>query len=121
MNGGRCLAGLIDHVRGNRNRLHDLVRVLAHTQLLDEEDPVERGAQEPLNVHAAGRLGAASGRWPYADRSDRFAPDGFTSLDKALRRLDDGVRPHHNGARKAWTRRSAARTGRALRLLPATR
>lgn len=85
-------AGLIDHVRGDRYRLHDLVRVFAQARLLDEEDPAERtAAQERLIVNYAeladSVLRLVDGKM--STRSDRFGPHGFTSLDEALRWLDD--------------------------------
>ncbi|MFE7166760.1 NB-ARC domain-containing protein [Streptomyces sp. NPDC057616] len=85
-------AGLIDHVRGNRYRLHDLVRAFAHARLLDEEEPAERtAAQERLIVNYADLadsvLRLVDGNM--STRSDRFSPHGFTSLDEALRWLDD--------------------------------
>ncbi|MFB8772484.1 tetratricopeptide repeat protein [Streptomyces broussonetiae] len=85
-------AGLIDHVRGDRYRLHDLVRAFAHARLLDEEDPAERAAaQERLIVNYADLadsvLRLVDGNM--STRSDRFGPHGFTSLDEALRWLDD--------------------------------
>ncbi|MFE0676897.1 tetratricopeptide repeat protein [Streptomyces sp. NPDC058867] len=85
-------AGLIDHVRGNRYRLHDLVRAFAQARLLDEEEPAERtAAQERLIVNYADLadsvLRLVDGNM--STRSDRFSPHGFTSLDEALRWLDD--------------------------------
>ncbi|CAL9544374.1 tetratricopeptide repeat protein [Streptomyces sp. enrichment culture] len=85
-------AGLIDHVRGSRYRLHDLVRAFAHARLLDEEEPAERtAAQERLIVNYADLadsvLRLVDGNM--STRSDRFGPHGFTSLDEALRWLDD--------------------------------
>ncbi|KUN85802.1 hypothetical protein AQJ66_12665 [Streptomyces bungoensis] len=85
-------AGLLDHVRGSRYRLHDLVRSFAQARLLDEEDPAERtAAQERLIVNYAeladSVLRLVDGNM--STRSDRFGPHGFTSLDEALRWLDD--------------------------------
>ncbi|MGW7409220.1 tetratricopeptide repeat protein [Streptomyces sp. NPDC054833] len=85
-------AGLIDHVRGSRYRLHDLVRGFAQARLLDEEEPAERtAAQERLIVNygelADSVLRLVDGNM--STRSDRFGPHGFTSLDEALRWLDD--------------------------------
>ncbi|MFF4052689.1 AAA family ATPase [Streptomyces chartreusis] len=85
-------SGLIDHVRGNRYRLHDLVRAFAQARLLDEEEPAERtAAQERLIVNYADLadsvLRLVDGNM--STRSDRFSPHGFTSLDDALRWLDD--------------------------------
>ncbi|MBV7699969.1 tetratricopeptide repeat protein [Streptomyces sp. TRM70350] len=85
-------AGLIDRVRGDRYRLHDLVRAFAHARLVDEEEPGERAAaQERLIVNYADLadsvLRLVDGNM--STRSDRFGPHGFTSLDEALRWLDD--------------------------------
>ncbi|MER6417248.1 tetratricopeptide repeat protein [Streptomyces sp. NPDC001137] len=85
-------AGLIDHVRGSRYRLHDLVRAFAQARLLDEEEASERtAAQERLIVNYADLadsvLRLVDGNM--STRSDRFSPHGFTSLDEALRWLDD--------------------------------
>lgn len=85
-------AGLIDHVRGSRYRLHDVVRAFAHARLLDEEEPAERtAAQERLIVNYADLadsvLRLVDGNM--STRSDRFSPHGFHSLDEALRWLDD--------------------------------
>ncbi|MEU0947111.1 tetratricopeptide repeat protein [Streptomyces canus] len=85
-------AGLIDHVRGSRYRVHDVVRAFAQARLLDEEEPPERtAAQERLIVNYADLadnvLRLVDGNM--STRSDRFSPHGFTSLDEALRWLDD--------------------------------
>ncbi|MEV5488085.1 tetratricopeptide repeat protein [Streptomyces bobili] len=85
-------AGLVDHVRGDRYRLHDLVRAFAQARLVDEEEPTERtAAQERLIVSYAeladSVLRLVDGNM--STRSDRFTPHGFTSLDEALRWLDD--------------------------------
>ncbi|MFI5973874.1 tetratricopeptide repeat protein [Streptomyces sp. NPDC051452] len=85
-------AGLIDHVRGNRYRLHDLVRAFAQARLADEEDPAERAAaQERLIANyaelAESVLRLVDGNM--STRSNRFGSHGFTSLDEALRWLDD--------------------------------
>ncbi|WP_020118463.1 tetratricopeptide repeat protein [Streptomyces canus] len=85
-------AGLIDHVRGSRYRVHDVVRAFAQARLSDEEEPAERtAAQERLIVNYADLadnvLRLVDGNM--STRSDRFSPHGFTSLDEALRWLDD--------------------------------
>ncbi|MGP4045031.1 tetratricopeptide repeat protein [Streptomyces sp. 2A115] len=85
-------AGLIDHVRGSRYRLHDLVRAFAQARLLDEEEPSERtAAQERLIVNygelADSVIRLVDGKT--STRADQFGPHGFTSLDAALRWLDD--------------------------------
>ncbi|MFI6339713.1 tetratricopeptide repeat protein [Streptomyces sp. NPDC050535] len=85
-------AGLVDHVRGSRYRLHDLVRAFAQARLLDEEEPSERtAAQERLIVNYAeladSVIRLVDGKT--STRADQFGPHGFTSLDAALRWLDD--------------------------------
>lgn len=85
-------AGLLDHVRGSRYRLHDLVRGFALARLLDEEEPAERtAAQERLIVNYAELAGAVirmvDGKM--STRAGQFGSHGFTSLDAALRWLDD--------------------------------
>jgi tetratricopeptide (TPR) repeat protein len=85
-------AGLIDHVRGSRYRLHDVVRAFAQARLLDEEDPAERtAAQERLIVNygelADSVIRLVDGKT--STRADTVGPHGFTSLDAALRWLDD--------------------------------
>ncbi|MET9773008.1 tetratricopeptide repeat protein [Streptomyces sp. NPDC006367] len=85
-------AGLIDHVRGSRYRLHDVVRDFARARLADEEEPGERAAaQERLIANYAeladSVLRLVDGN--VSTRSDRFGQHGFTSLDEALHWLDD--------------------------------
>jgi tetratricopeptide (TPR) repeat protein len=85
-------AGLLDHVRGSRYRLHDVVRAFARARLADEEEPGERtAAQERLIANHAeladSVLRLVDGN--VSTRSDQFGSHGFTSLDEALRWLDD--------------------------------
>ncbi|MFD7134239.1 tetratricopeptide repeat protein [Streptomyces sp. NPDC059894] len=85
-------AGLVDPVRGDRYRLHDLVRAFAQARLADEEEPADRAAaQERLIVSYAeladSVLRLVDGN--ISTRSDRFTPHGFASLEEALRWLDD--------------------------------
>ncbi|MFA3875150.1 tetratricopeptide repeat protein [Streptomyces sp. MMCC 100] len=85
-------AGLIDHVRGSRYRLHDVVRTFARARLADEEEPAERtAAQERLIANYAeladSVLRLVDGNM--STRSNQFGQYGFTSLDEALRWLDD--------------------------------
>ncbi|MEU4655279.1 tetratricopeptide repeat protein [Streptomyces sp. NPDC023723] len=85
-------AGLIDHVRGSRYRLHDVVRAFAQARLLDEEEPAERTAAQERLITNYGELADSVLRLVdgnMSTRSDRFGPHGFTSLDEALRWLDD--------------------------------
>lgn len=96
----RALArgGFLQHVRGHRYRLHDLVRRFARARLLAEEPPEERtGAQERL-IRSYAELadtvirlvdGATSTRADGPDRSGTAAAHGFPSLEAALRWLDD--------------------------------
>lgn len=85
-------AGLLDHVRGSRYRLHDLVRAFAHARLLDEEEPADRAAAQERLIRNYGELADSVIRLvdgKTSTRADRFGAHGFTSLDAALRWLDD--------------------------------
>ncbi|MFF9506335.1 tetratricopeptide repeat protein [Streptomyces sp. NPDC014724] len=85
-------AGLLDHVRGSRYRLHDLVRGFALARLRDEEAAADRtAAQERLIRNYADLAGAVirmvDGKM--STRAGQFGSHGFGSLDSALRWLDD--------------------------------
>lgn len=85
-------AGLIEHVRGERYRMHALVHRFAHARLLDEEDPAERGTAQERLIRGYAELADSvirlvDGRT--STRADRFGSHGFTSLDAALQWLDD--------------------------------
>ncbi|MGP3954156.1 tetratricopeptide repeat protein [Streptomyces sp. 7N604] len=91
-------AGLIEHVRGSRYRLHDLVRGFAHARLLDEEEPGERSAAQERLIRSYAELadsvirlvdGKTSTRADAAFQQGTVGPHGFTSLEAALRWLDD--------------------------------
>ncbi|KUF13087.1 tetratricopeptide repeat protein [Streptomyces silvensis] len=85
-------AGLIDHVRGDRYRLHDLVRAFAQARLADEEEPAERTAAQERLIAGYGELADSVIRLvdgKTSTRADHFGQHGFTSLDSALRWLDD--------------------------------
>ncbi|WP_119286853.1 tetratricopeptide repeat protein [Streptomyces sp. YIM 130001] len=89
---GLADAGLVVRVRGSRYRLHGLVRSFARARLLDEEEPGERtAAQERLIANYAeladSVIRLVDGKT--STRADQFGPHGFTSLDAALRWLDD--------------------------------
>ncbi|MBT2393859.1 tetratricopeptide repeat protein [Streptomyces sp. ISL-1] len=89
---GLAGAGLIDHVRASRYRLHDVVRSFARARLLDEEKAAERAAaQERLIQNYADLAGAVirmvDGKM--STRAGQFGAHGFASLDAALRWLDD--------------------------------
>lgn len=85
-------AGLVEHVRSSRFRVHDLVRRFAYARLLDEEDPEVRAAAHERLIRSYAELADSvirlvDGRT--STRADRFGSHGFTSLDSALRWLDD--------------------------------
>ncbi|MEV5613349.1 tetratricopeptide repeat protein [Streptomyces sp. NPDC052225] len=85
-------AGLIDHVRGSRYRLHDLVRTFAQARLADEEEPAERTAAQERLIQNYADLADSVIRLVDGNMSTRagqMGPHGFTSLDAALRWLDD--------------------------------
>ncbi|MEU8963009.1 tetratricopeptide repeat protein [Streptomyces sp. NPDC048491] len=85
-------AGLIDHVRGSRYRLHDVVRAFAEARLADEEDPAERVAAQERLIRNYAELADAVGRMvdgKMSTRAGQFGGHGFPSLDAALRWLDD--------------------------------
>ncbi len=87
-----CGAGLLDHVRGSRYRLHDLVRSFALARLGEEEAPADRtAAQERLIQNYAELAGAVirmvDGKM--STRAGQFGSHGFSSLDAALRWLDE--------------------------------
>ncbi|NJP42607.1 tetratricopeptide repeat protein [Streptomyces sp. PRB2-1] len=85
-------AGLIDQVRGSRYRPHDLVRAFAAERLLDEEDPVERAAAHERLIRSYADLANTVVRLvegKTSTRAGRFGHHGFTSLENALRWLDE--------------------------------
>ncbi|MFJ9415920.1 tetratricopeptide repeat protein [Streptomyces sp. NPDC101227] len=85
-------AGLIEHVRGKRYRLHTLVHRFAYGRLTAEEAPEERVAAQERLIRGYAELADSvirlvDGRT--STRADRFGSHGFTSLDAALQWLDD--------------------------------
>lgn len=85
-------AGLVERVRGDRYRLHPLVHTFAHARLVDEEEPAERSTAQERLIRSYAELADSvirlvDGRT--STRADRFGSHGFTSLDAALRWLDD--------------------------------
>ncbi|TJZ45369.1 tetratricopeptide repeat protein [Streptomyces piniterrae] len=85
-------AGLLEHVRGERYRMHALVHSFAHARLVDEEEPGERAAAQERLIRGYAELADSvirlvDGRT--STRADRFGSHGFTSLDAALQWLDD--------------------------------
>ncbi|MBY8877153.1 tetratricopeptide repeat protein [Streptomyces sp. PLK6-54] len=85
-------AGLVDNVRGNRYRPHELVRRFAGERLQDEEDPVERAAAHERLIRSYADLANTVIRLvegKTSTRAGRFGQHGFPSLDQALRWLDE--------------------------------
>ncbi|MFI8764749.1 tetratricopeptide repeat protein [Streptomyces sp. NPDC053792] len=85
-------AGLLDHVRGERYRLHDVVRGFAAVRLLDEEDATEIAAAQERLVRNHAELADAVIRMvdgKMSTRADRFDGHGFGSLEAALGWLDE--------------------------------
>ncbi|MFF3324573.1 tetratricopeptide repeat protein [Streptomyces sp. NPDC002889] len=85
-------AGLIDHVRASRYRLHDVVRTFARARLLDEEEAKDRSAAQERLIHNYAELAGAVIRMvdgKMSTRAGQFGAHGFSSLDAALRWLDD--------------------------------
>ncbi|MBT2386968.1 tetratricopeptide repeat protein, partial [Streptomyces sp. ISL-11] len=90
-------AGLIEPVRSGRYRVHDLVRAFAHARLHQEEEPGERGAAHERLIRSYAELADSVIRMvdgKTSTRAGRFVGGaagghGFTSLDAALRWLDD--------------------------------
>ncbi|MEV8408453.1 tetratricopeptide repeat protein [Streptomyces niveus] len=85
-------AGLLDHVRASRYRLHDVVRNFAHARLQDEEQPADRTAAQERLIQNYSELADSVIRLvdgKTSTRADQFGGHGFSSLDAALRWLDD--------------------------------
>ncbi|WP_327289031.1 tetratricopeptide repeat protein [Streptomyces sp. NBC_01198] len=85
-------AGLIENVRGSRYRPHDLVRAFAAERLLDEEDPAERAAAHERLIRSYADLANTVVRLvegKTSTRAGRFGQHGFSSLEPALRWLDE--------------------------------
>ncbi|MFF4403060.1 tetratricopeptide repeat protein [Streptomyces sp. NPDC001404] len=89
--------GLIEPVRANRYRMHDLVRTFAQARLDEEDGPAERAASQERLFRSYAELADSVIRMvdgKTSTRADMFARGpggvhGFTSLDAALRWLDE--------------------------------
>ncbi|GAA1355618.1 tetratricopeptide repeat protein [Streptomyces beijiangensis] len=84
--------GLVDNVRGSRYRLHDTVRTFAQARLEDEEEPAERTAAQERLIQSYAELADSVIRLvdgQLSTRAGKFGSHGFTSLDAALRWLDE--------------------------------
>lgn len=89
-------AGFIHNVRGSRYRLHDLVRRFARVRLFDEESHEERSAAQERLIRSYAELADTVIRLVDGKTSTRAdllpaaaGGHGFSSLDSALRWLDD--------------------------------
>ncbi|WP_406862787.1 tetratricopeptide repeat protein [Streptomyces sp. HUAS MG47] len=88
-------AGLIDHVRGERYRLHEVVRRFASARLRDEEDGAAVTAAQERLIRTYAELADAVIRMvdgkmsTRVNHAARFGGHGFGSLEAALRWLDD--------------------------------
>ncbi|TDC70212.1 tetratricopeptide repeat protein [Streptomyces hainanensis] len=89
-------AGLLRHVRGNRYRLHDLVRRFARARLHEEETDEDRSAAQERLIRSYAELADTVIRLVDGKTSTRAdllpaaaGGHGFASLDAALRWLDD--------------------------------
>lgn len=89
-------AGFVSHVRGSRYRLHDLVRRFARVRLFDEESHEERSAAQERLIRSYAELADTVIRLVDGKTSTRAdllpaaaGGHGFSSLDSALRWLDD--------------------------------
>ncbi|MFD9408980.1 tetratricopeptide repeat protein [Streptomyces sp. NPDC059989] len=85
-------AGLIERVRGQRFRMHDAVRAYAAARLAAEEDRAEAAAAHERLIRNYAQLADSVIRMvdgKMSTRANQFGGHGFTSLDAALRWLDD--------------------------------
>ncbi|MCX4691341.1 tetratricopeptide repeat protein [Streptomyces sp. NBC_01408] len=90
-------AGLIERVRGQRFRMHDAVRAYAAARLAADEDRAESAAAHGRLIRNYAKLADSVIRMvdgKMSTRADTFLKGsvgghGFTSLDAALRWLDD--------------------------------
>ncbi|MFD7557719.1 tetratricopeptide repeat protein [Streptomyces sp. NPDC059835] len=85
-------AGLIERVRGQRFRMHDAVRAYAAARLAADEDrePAVAAHERLIRVYAQladSVIRMVDGKM--STRANHFGVHGFTSLDAALRWLDD--------------------------------
>ncbi|WP_328775952.1 tetratricopeptide repeat protein [Streptomyces goshikiensis] len=85
-------AGLLDHVRGERYRMHDAVRAFAAERLAADEDRAASVAAHERLIRNYAQLADSVIRMvdgKMSTRSNQFGGHGFASLDAALRWLDD--------------------------------
>ncbi|MCX4780663.1 tetratricopeptide repeat protein [Streptomyces sp. NBC_01264] len=91
-------AGLLDHVRGDRFRMHDAVRAYAAARLAQDEDRADAAAAHERLIRTYAQLadsvirmvdGKMSTRANALSKASTVGGHGFASLDAALRWLDD--------------------------------
>ncbi|MFJ6721251.1 tetratricopeptide repeat protein [Streptomyces sp. NPDC091259] len=85
-------AGLLDHVRGERYRMHDAVRAYAAARLAADEDRALAAAAHERLILGYAQLADSVIRMvdgKTSTRAHHFGGHGFASLDAALRWLDD--------------------------------
>ncbi|MFD6971708.1 tetratricopeptide repeat protein [Streptomyces sp. NPDC059979] len=85
-------AGLIERVRGRRFRLHDAVRAYAAARPAADEDRAGAAAAHERLIRTYAQLADSVIRMvdgKMSTRANQFDGHGFTSLDAALRWLDD--------------------------------
>ncbi|MGW1772820.1 tetratricopeptide repeat protein [Streptomyces sp. NPDC002104] len=91
-------AGLLDHVRGDRFRMHDAVRAYAAARLARDEDRADAAAAHERLIRTYAQLadsvirmvdGKMSTRANALSKASTVGGHGFPSLDAALRWLDD--------------------------------
>ncbi|WP_327254647.1 tetratricopeptide repeat protein [Streptomyces sp. NBC_01244] len=91
-------AGLLDHVRGDRFRMHDAVRAYAAARLARDEDRAGAAAAHERLIRTYAQLadsvirmvdGKMSTRANALSKASTVGGHGFVSLDAALRWLDD--------------------------------
>lgn len=91
-------AGLLDHVRGDRFRMHDAVRAYAAARLARDEDRAGAAAAHERLIRTYAQLadsvirmvdGKMSTRANALSKASTVGGHGFASLDAALRWLDD--------------------------------
>lgn len=91
-------AGLLDHVRGDRFRMHDAVRAYAAARLARDEDRADASAAHERLIRTYAQLadsvirmvdGKMSTRANALSKAGTVGGHGFASLDAALRWLDD--------------------------------
>lgn len=91
-------AGLLDHVRGDRFRMHDAVRAYAAARLERDEDRAVAAAAHERLIRTYAQLadsvirmvdGKMSTRANALSKASTVGGHGFASLDAALRWLDD--------------------------------